>query len=176
MWWLLAGCIDDGGAESSKPLSEETADWEDPWIAFEEEVRELVNQRRFLGATCGSDPMPGGLQPLEADDLLRTVARLHSKDMAERDFFDHVNPDGDDPFDRMEASGFDGADPWGENIAFGATSPEMVVQLWMESPGHCANIMLADYRVIGVGYYEDPGDPSGLFWTQNFAGGHASAP
>lgn len=171
VWWLAAaGCGEE--IEKSEPIDEATADWEDPWAEFEDEVIKLVNRNRYVGATCGSDPMPGGLVPLESDEILRSVARLHSLDMAERDFFDHVNPDGEDPFDRIADSSFGGADPWGENIAFGAPTPEIVVDLWMESPGHCANIMLADFHVIGVGYYLDETDSSGHFWTQNFAGSH----
>ena len=65
----------------------------------------------------------------EHDFLLRHV----SEDMADRAFFDHVNPDGDDPFDRMSAAGFAGGYPWGENIALGPIDAAQVVQAWMDA-------------------------------------------
>jgi hypothetical protein len=155
LWWLWACAAQEPVDED--PITEATEDWQDAWAEYEEEVRELVNQQRFLGATCGNSPKPGG---------------LHSQDMADRNFFDHVNPDGDDPFDRMADAGFSGAEPWGENIAAGAPTPEIVVQGWMDSPGHCENIMFPAYRVIGVGYYTDDTSEWGHYWTQNFAGSH----
>jgi uncharacterized protein YkwD len=169
---LAVACGDAGDPRSSASSSEATADWPPSWADFEDQVLDLVNQQRFVGATCGSDPMPGGQVPLEMDDTLRRIARLHSEDMAERGFFDHVNPDGDDPFDRMSAAGFAGAYPWGENIAAGSPTPEDVVDAWMNSPPHCENILLGDYRVIGIGLYEDPSLPYSYWWTQDFAGSH----
>jgi uncharacterized protein YkwD len=170
LWLLWACAVQEQDGE--EPITEATADWEEAWTELEDEVLDLVNQRRFLGATCGGEARPGGLEPLEADDLLRAVARLHSQDMAERDFFDHVNPDGDDPFARMESAGFAGAQPWGENIAAGAPTAEVVVQGWMDSPGHCENIMLPQFRVLGIGYFMAEGVGWEHYWTQNFAGGH----
>lgn len=101
---------------------------------------------------------------------LRCSARLHSLDMYERNFFDHTAPDGSDPGDRMAAAGYSGS-TWGENIAMGQTSPAQVVDGWMNSDGHCANIMRSQYTEIGIGYH--PGNQSGgwmsrNYWTQNF--------
>lgn len=142
------------------------------WASFEQDVIDLVNLQRAAGATCAGFEAPA--PPLALDVTLREVARAHSEDMATRGFFDHVNPDGDDPFDRMDAAGFTGALPWGENIAGGSPTPESVMQGWMASDGHCENIMNPDYTVIGVGYFERADDPQGLrhYWTQNFAASH----
>lgn len=103
------------------------------------------------------------------DPVLRCSSRLHSLDMFERDFFDHTNPDGLDPFDRMDEAGFSGS-YMGENIAMGQTDPVEVMEAWIDSDGHCSNVMSPNFTLIGVGYY--PGSPDDFrsrnYWTQNF--------
>lgn len=148
-----------------------TATWPDAWATFEERALAETNRYRAMGASCDGDAFPPA-PPLEMDEVLLIAARLHSSDMGERRFFDHDNPDGQSPFDRIAAVGFEGAAPWGENIAAGQTSPEEVVRGWMESPGHCRNIMNAGYRVIGLGYAFVEGSPYGHYWTQKFGGSH----
>jgi uncharacterized protein YkwD len=144
-------------------------DWDAEWVAFEEEVLALVNASRAQPADCGVE---GQFQPAAAltmDPILRCSARLQSLDMFEREFFDHVNPDGVDPFERMSDAGFSGS-YLGENIAQGQRTPEDVMADWMESDGHCANIMRPEFTSIGVGF--DPGAQTrggkSNFWTQNF--------
>ena len=85
--------------------------------------------------------------------------------MIDRSYVDHISPDGDDPFDRMEAAGltFTAA---AENIAVGYSTPEAAVEAWMNSPGHQANI-LGDCKELGVGLAL--GGSSGYYWTQCFA-------
>ena len=84
-----------------------------------------------------------------------------------RGFFEHDNPDGESPFDRMERAGYS-YQAAGENIAAGQQTPEQVVLGWLDSPGHCSNIMSPDYTEIGVGYYYGEQDQFGHYWTQNF--------
>ena len=145
--------------------------WPKDWAEWELDVIDLVNQRRAEGAVCGGEPYkPAG--PVENNNFCRLSARLHSEDMAKQGFFDHTGLDGSTPFDRMAAAGYDGPMPWGENIAAGQTSPASVVQAWMDSPGHCRNIMNAGYEVLGVGYYYEKSSGYGHYWTQNFGGGH----
>lgn len=171
--WALVGCgVTDGPADGGSSVTDATEDWPADWSTMEEEVVELVNRERFVGASCGGVPMAGGLTPLEMDAVIRGTARGHSEDMADRDFFDHRNPDGDLPEDRMTADGFTGALPWGENIAAGAWDAPTVVEGWMDSPGHCANIMEPGFTVIGVGYFYDEASSWGHYWTQVFAGSH----
>jgi uncharacterized protein YkwD len=146
---FVAGCGDD-------PLSS----WPSESAVFESDVLALINERRDEGAVCGSEPFEP-THPLVMNDLLQRAARRHSLDMVDRMFFSHVNPDGDDPLDRIERTGYEGR-TWGENIAAGSTSPEAVMELWMGSEGHCANIMSSDFEEIGVGFLE-------LHWTLNFA-------
>lgn len=150
-----------------RPFCTAVADWEPEWAALEREVLVLVNQVRAEGATCGDQALPPA-PPLEMEPALRCAARVHTLDMVEREFFDHENPDGEDPTARIVVgAGYEGR-AWGENIAGGSADAEGVMQQWMDSPGHCENILRASYRFIGVGYR-----PGGLYrhtWTQAFGG------
>ncbi|MGW6473542.1 sigma-70 family RNA polymerase sigma factor [Streptomyces nigra] len=118
------------------------------------QVVALVNKER-AAAGCG---------PLAEDSLLDKSAQTHSADMAARDFFDHTNPDGADPGQRITAAGYRWS-TYGENIAMGQQTPEAVMESWMNSPGHRANILNCSFKDIGVGVHEGPGGP---WWTQNF--------
>ena len=107
-----------------------------------------------------------GLPPVTYDPPLAAVARAHSADMRDRHFFDHVNPDGLNPSQRISAAGI----RWrmcAENIAAGQTSPQAVVNAWMNSPGHRANI-LGGCKRLGVGLAVG-GNSYGFYWTQCFA-------
>jgi len=159
-------------ASDEVPDSEHCAtvsDWDPEWVQFEEEVLLLVNENRARAADCGEEGEFAAASPLVMDPILRCSARLQSLDMFERNFFDHTNPDGKDPFERMDAAGFRGSAA-GENIAVGQTSPQQVMQSWMDSDGHCSNVMRASYSMLGVGYHPGAGG-RGLgsnYWTQNF--------
>lgn len=138
-----------------------TLDWNPQWAQWEEEVLVIMNQRRSEGANCGSEGSFPPAGPLTMQPNLRCAARMHSLDMYERDFFDHTNPDGDGPGERIGYSGYD-AWGWGENIAWGYSSPAAVMQGWMDSDGHCSNIMNGSFTEVGVGWY------TGDQWTQAF--------
>ncbi|MGV9254472.1 sigma-70 family RNA polymerase sigma factor [Streptomyces sp. NPDC003697] len=114
----------------------------------------LVNQER-AAAGCG---------PLTQDSQLDAAAQGHSDDMAARDFFDHTNPDGADPGGRITAAGYRWS-TYGENIALGQQTPESVMDSWMHSPGHRANILNCAFKNIGVGVHKGSGGP---WWTQDF--------
>jgi uncharacterized protein YkwD len=147
------------------------ASWSAEWAGFEQEVLRLVNENRAKGWNCDTMGMFPAAGPLAMNPFLRCSARLHSKDMAERMFFAHDNPDGENPGTRMREAGYVGRG-WGENIAQGQRSPAEVVQGWMDSDGHCSNIMNAMFNQIGVGYFAgmstNPRWNSALYWTQNF--------
>jgi uncharacterized protein YkwD len=155
-----------GGEVPDEPYCAVTENWDPEYAALEDEIVVLVNQYRAEGATCGDEEMPPA-GPLTMDPNLQCAARVHSKDMADRDFFDHDNPDGDGPSERMDEAGYDGRG-WGENIAAGRSTAEQTMMQWMNSPGHCVNIMGENYTLIGVGYY--PGGEYGHLWTQTFGG------
>lgn len=167
-----AGPSDTGNSEEV-PADEHcasVADWDPAWSQWEDDVLRIVNEVRATGADCGGEGSFGPAEPLAMDPILRCSSRLHSLDMFERDFFDHDNPDGLDPFQRMEEAGFSGS-YMGENIAYGQQNPEQVMEAWVDSDGHCSNIMNPNYTLIGVGYYpgaESRRDGKQHFWTQNF--------
>jgi uncharacterized protein YkwD len=104
-----------------------------------------------------------GCRAVSADPLLTRAAQRHSADMKRRGFFDHTNPDGDDPGDRITATGYRWS-TYGENIAKGQPTPASVMKAWMNSPGHRANILNCRFAEIGVGLVTS----GGPYWTQNF--------
>ncbi|MFC8132330.1 sigma-70 family RNA polymerase sigma factor [Streptomyces sp. NPDC057302] len=122
--------------------------------AYSAEVTRLANAERAKSG-CG---------PLTLNSKLGDAAQGHSDDMAERDFFDHTNPDGKDPGDRVTAAGYKWS-TYGENIAAGQRTPAAVMDSWMNSSGHRANILNCSFKEIGIGYRQGSGGP---WWTQNF--------
>lgn len=149
------------------PCAERDASWDASWKALEAEVVRLVNVRRAQPARCGDDPFDGTNVQLVADPLLTCAAREHSEDMATRRRLDHEGGDGRGPFGRIRDVGYSGGFPQGENVAMGYASAAAVVDGWMSSPGHCANIMNASFNEIGVGYHAGSGAYPHL-WTQKF--------
>ncbi|WNM30460.1 sigma-70 family RNA polymerase sigma factor [Streptomyces sp. Li-HN-5-11] len=118
------------------------------------QVVALVNRERSAA----------GCAPLTEDAELDSAARGQSDDMAARDFFDHTNPDGAGPGERITAAGYRWS-AYGENIAKGQQTPESVMTSWMNSPGHRANILNCAFKNIGVGVHKGSGGP---WWTQDF--------
>ncbi|MFO0558856.1 MAG: CAP domain-containing protein [Polyangiales bacterium] len=136
--------------------------------SLEDQVLVIVNQRRAMGANCGGT-MYGPTTPLVMNEQLRAAARGHSLDMGTRNFFDHNSPEGTTPFQRIAAAGYTGS-PQGENIAAGNATAAATMTQWMNSPGHCQNIMNPQYRSIGVGYANVAGSRYTHYWTQTFGG------
>lgn len=120
----------------------------------EQDIFNLTNEQR----------RQNGVSPLTFNNDIAAVARAHSVDMNTRNFFDHVNPDGLDPFQRLRIGGISSRAA-GENIA-GAPTAEMIVNNWMHSPGHRANILNPAFKQIGIGV--SPSSKYGLFATQDF--------
>ncbi|MGV9313150.1 CAP domain-containing protein [Streptomyces sp. NPDC003691] len=121
--------------------------------AMEAEVLELVNKERAKV----------GCSPLRYDAALARLAGNFSSDMAARGFFDHTDPDGDSPWDRAKQAGVKNLAA--ENIARGQADAAAVMEAWMNSDGHRANILNCDYKTLGVGVQLGAGGP---WWTQNF--------
>lgn len=142
-----------GGEDAKEPDPDGQAQASDEEAAAEAEVLKLVNQERAKA----------GCQRVRADSDLAGLAADFSEDMAERDFFSHTTPDGLSPWDRAENSGI--SNLGGENIARGQANARSVMDSWMNSPGHKANILNCDYRTLGVGAHFDEGGP---WWTQDF--------
>ncbi|WP_241426657.1 SafA/ExsA family spore coat assembly protein [Dysosmobacter acutus] len=122
--------------------------------AFESEVMRLVNEARAKN----------GLKPLSANWELSRVARYKSQDMVDRRYFSHTSPTYGTPFQMIKSFGLTYRTA-GENIAYGQSTPQAVVNAWMNSSGHRANILNPSYTQIGVGYVAN-----GHYWTQLFIG------
>jgi uncharacterized protein YkwD len=150
------------------PAPAPTEAWPADWARFEEEALVLTNQRRAAGAQCG-DRSFAPAPPLAMNAALRRAARDHSRDMGTGNYFDHASLDGRSPDDRMRAAGWSGRAS-GENIFGGPRTAGEVVDGWMKSPGHCANIMSPNYGFIGIGYAEVERSRLGHYWTQDFGG------
>jgi hypothetical protein len=131
-----------------------------------EAVVAATNQARAEGQDCGAygvfDPAP----PLDGDPNLHIAAQAHADDMSQNDFFSHTGSDGSSFAQRIGRTDFSGQ-PLGENIAAGQRSPEEAVAGWIDSDGHCRNLMNPNATKIGVGY--QTGGPYGTLWVQVFA-------
>jgi uncharacterized protein YkwD len=143
------------------------ASWPADWVALEDQVLDLVNQQRAAGATCGTTMKPA-VGPLANEGHLRQAARCHSLDMATHNYFSHDSQDGTNPFDRMVAAGYTQWTTLGENIAAGRDTAAGVMEQWMNSEGHCNNIMAGGFADIGIGHAFVESADFDHYWTQDF--------
>jgi uncharacterized protein YkwD len=156
----------------SSGLADETASTAAPdqaslTLTQRRQVLRLVNQARAAGRNCGGRRF-GPTHRLIWDGRLARAAQRHSNDMARHDFFSHTGSDGTQVTDRIDDTGYN----WqtcGENIAAGQRSIREVVNDWLASPGHCANIMNPDFEEMGLGRARNAGSTYGIYWTQVFA-------
>ncbi len=135
---------------------------------FENQVFKLLNKARSQTQVCGEDRYPA-VPKLTRNAKLDRAARKYAQRMADEKFFDHISPDGDDPTDRARAEGYRRG--VGENIAAGYENPEKVMEGFLNSPGHCANLMRRSYVHLGIGFVlPTPGEsaPFSNYWVQNF--------
>ncbi|MFD3826342.1 CAP domain-containing protein [Streptomyces sp. NPDC058625] len=103
-----------------------------------------------------------GCSPVKVNTTLTEAAQNHSDDMAASGNMSHTGSDGSSPADRITRAGYSWS-TYGENVAYGYSTPEQVMAGWMASPGHKENILNCAFEEIGVGLAQ-PGD----YWTQNF--------
>ena len=149
----------------------------------------VINYARSIGRECKNND--GSVQeqsrgsfsaadPLTINNDLYAAALEHSTDLAESDTFSH---DGSGTasdvtgsnlghpstfIERIEANGYVGYRAIGENIAAGQPTIEDAVHAWLESPGHCANIMKASYKEMGLAKYENAASSYGIYWSNEF--------
>ena len=129
-------------------------------------VLELVNEARAKPRNCGSRSFPN-VPPLKLSPILSRAALAHAQDMSAHQRFEHRGSDGSMPAERALRAGYN----WlavGENIAEGAANAEVVVQGWLQSPGHCVNIMSPQYREMGLAYFTDFAHKGDIYWAQTF--------
>jgi uncharacterized protein YkwD len=152
VWVVLAAPFDAGALENEARVRER--------------VLQLANAARSRPRRCGSRQFPAA-PPLTLESHLTSAAREHARDMAKHNMLEHTGSDGSRPDQRVTRAGY----KWrttGENIASGPTTPEEVMAGWLDSPGHCENIMSPRFREMGIAWVVDPKSASGVYWAQVF--------
>ncbi|PWE41577.1 CAP domain-containing protein [Pseudomonas prosekii] len=144
---LLSARLGDAAAEGQKLL-------------------ELLNAARAQPRQCGGQAF-AATTPLAWNAILGAAAEAHSRDMANNNYFDHKDRNGGTPGDRAELAGYS-YQQIGENIAAGQDTIRKVVDGWIGSPGHCANLMNPQFQELGAAYAVDPKSDSGIYWTAMF--------
>jgi uncharacterized protein YkwD len=144
---LLSGRLGDWQAEGQKLLAE-------------------LNVARSQPRQCGTQSF-SATTPLTWNATLGTAAEAQSRSMANNNYFDHKDRDGRTPGDRAELAGYD-YQQIGENISAGQDTAHKVVEGWLASPGHCANLMNPQFRDVGAAYATDPKSDAGIYWTVMF--------
>ncbi|CAI8864942.1 CAP domain-containing protein [Pseudomonas sp. IT-P176] len=136
------------------------------WQTEGQKLLELINSARAQPRQCGTQAF-SATTPLAWNATLATAAQDHSRSMANNNFFDHKDRDGRTPGDRAELAGYSGQ-LVGENIAAGQDTPRKVLDGWLSSPGHCANLMNPQFSELGAAYAVDPKSDAGIYWTSLF--------
>ena len=144
---LLSASLGDAQAEGQKLLAE-------------------LNTARTRPRQCGAQSFAAA-PPLAWNATLASAAEGNSRSMANNNYFDHKDRDGRTPGDRAELAGYD-FQQIGENIAAGQDTAHKVVEGWLSSPGHCANLMNPQFRELGAAYATDPKSDAGIYWTAMF--------
>lgn len=123
---------------------------------YAKKILELVNKERAKA----------GLEKLSLDATLNKAADIRAKELLTS--FSHTRPDGSSPFTVLEEYNYS-YKAVGENIAAGQKTPQEVVEAWMNSEGHRANILSADFKKLGVGYCESNSSEYSHYWVQLFS-------
>ena len=170
--------------QSTNPAFTEIGTWRngsDVWIALAEpfapppprdlaaisrQVLQLTNRVRALPQRCGATPFAPA-PPLALNATLGQVALDYARDMAAYGYMNHVGRDGSSPQQRITRGGYHWVEV-GENLASGIMSPADVVDGWLHSPEHCANLMAPQYREMGVAFAVNPHDNAGVYWAMEF--------
>jgi uncharacterized protein YkwD len=175
---LLAACGGGGGSDDAAPAGGGTsapgggsstgADVTCGLANFDADALRLINQHRAAGASCGSRGSFAPASALSAQGQLTSAAYGHSRDMADNNYFSHTSLDGRTLGARVSAAGYSWSSV-GENIAAGYGSVQTVVDGWMASDGHCANLMNPAFTQYGLACARNDASTYGLYWTLNLA-------
>ncbi len=130
---------------------------------LQEDMLRRINAARATGGQCGDRRMRPAL-PLAWDPALYAAAAAHSTDMARRNYFDHVSPEGVGVRQRVAAANYP-LQAVAENIAAGEATPAAVVRRWLGSPEHCVNLLDEAYTDVAVACVAQPGSQWGTYWT-----------
>lgn len=134
---------------------------------FQQDILDRVNQARAAGRSCGTTYY-GPAPALAWNANLFNAAGAHSTDMAANNYFSHTSLDGRNAGQRITGAGYAWS-AYGENIAAGQTSVQSVVDGWLASPGHCANIMNPSYADIGTACVASGTSSYPTYWTMDLA-------
>ena len=132
-----------------------------------DEVLARINAYRAAGARCGAETMPA-VPPLTWNEALERAAALQAQHMARGDGVTHTGADGSNVSQRVSAQGYE----WGrvgENVAAGRSSASATLAQWMASPGHCRNLMGAQFEVVALARQERPGTTYRHYWVMVLA-------
>jgi uncharacterized protein YkwD len=162
---VFSSCAMQSAYYTDKPISEPSATAAIPTgKAFEQQFLSRVNALRSTGCKCGNTFMPPAA-PLRWNSQLEAAAFAHAADMSKSRYFSHSNLKGETLKQRIENAGYilrgTRAYSYGENIAAGQRSIERVMQSWINSPGHCKNLMNPAFKEIGVAQ-------TNYYWVQDF--------
>lgn len=155
---VLAGC--NLSRSQNPPQNPSTEDTIPTMLA-------LTNAARAVPRTCGNRRYAAA-PPLQWNAILATAAQSHSQDMATRNFFGHNSPEGQGPAERITAAGYTWS-TYGENISAGRSSYAATLASWLQSEGHCRNIMRPDLKDFAVAKASSSTSRYGVYWTQVFA-------
>ncbi|WP_447764452.1 CAP domain-containing protein [Pseudomonas reinekei] len=136
------------------------------WQAEGQKLLAELNVARSQPRQCGTQSF-SATTPLTWNATLGTAAEAQSRSMANNNYFDHKDRDGRTPGDRAELAGYN-FQQIGENISAGQDTAHKVVEGWLASPGHCANLMNPQFRDVGAAYATDPKSDAGIYWTVMF--------
>ena len=139
---------------------------EAPEEIFRDTMLELVNATRIEARMCGTLER-AAVSTIQWNNSLAAAAQFHANDMTVNNFFSHTGSDGLGVVDRVEATGY----VWravGENIAAGQLDVAEVHQGWVDSQGHCVNIMNSAFTEVGAACVSDPGTDFGNYWVVVF--------
>ncbi|WP_346796921.1 CAP domain-containing protein [Halomonas sp. Bachu 37] len=169
--WLLAGVLAllmSAGAWATESEPDDSASRNGCELTDRKrEMLSRVNEARSQARQCGNQRF-AAVNELSWDCTLEAAAEAHSRDMAENDYFSHTGPDGVGIQQRVSERDY----VWravGENIAAGQMSIAAVVDGWLESPGHCRNIMKDTFTEMGMAKADDPDSEYSSYWTQVLA-------
>ena len=184
--FALIGCGNESTSSTSAPIVNDGQPFDAPFIDNTEKLSYLdaINTARASEQNCGSEGIKPAVSALVWNEALYTAAYEHSEDLAESDTFSHTGSGttsdwtsqvqnlgrGSTTKERIENNGYVNWSMIGENIAAGTTTdtaPE-VVQQWLDSPSHCANLMNENYTEVGMAMVANANSYYVHYWTQNF--------
>ena len=134
--------------------------------AMQRDVLALVNKARAEPRRCGNKSFPA-VPALTLSATLSRAALAHAQDMVAHDHFEHTGTNGSTPAQRATLAGYQWRNV-AENIAAGPTTADVLVDGWLNSPGHCVNIMSAQYSEMGVAFAANEKSKAGIYWAQVF--------